>query len=99
MSEHIIRRIPNQKTISQQIVDDKKDIGNNGERLGLHDQLVSEWSRRCRAIAGELAVVDVGNGKNVEVHRGDDGDNREHDGGERYEPPPNTLPSAMGGVK
>ena len=98
MSEHIIRRIPNQKTISQQIVDDKKDIWNNGERLGLHDQLVSEWSRGCRALARELAVIDVGNGKDVEVHRSGDGDNRKHDGGKGYDPPPDTLPSAIGGV-
>ena len=94
-----IRRTTNQKTIGQQIVEDEQEIGNNRECLGLHDKLVSKRSRRRCAVAGELAVIDVGHGKNVEVHRGDDGDNREHDGGERYEPPPNTLPSAIGGVK
>ena len=94
-----IRRATNQKTIGQQIVEDEQEIGNNRECLGLHDKLVSKRSRRCCAIAGELAVIDVGNGKNVEVHRGDEGDTRERDGGVGYKSPFDTLPSAMGGVK
>ena len=99
MSKYTIRRATNQKTIGQQIVEDKQEIWNDGERLGIHDQLVSEWSRRCRAFAGELAVIDVGNREDVEVHRGEDGDARKHDSGEGYESPPDALPSAVDGAK
>ena len=46
-------------------------------------------------MAGELAVIDVGNGLKVEVHCVLYGHNREHDQGVRYEPPFDTLPSAI----
>ena len=99
MSDRDIRRAANQKNIGQKIVEDKKEIGDYDERLGIHVQLVSEWSRSCCTTAGELAVFDVGNGKNAEVHRGGDGDTRERDGGVGYESPFDTLPSAMEGVE
>ena len=98
-SDRSIRRTANQKNVGQKVVEDKQDIGNNGERLGIHDRLISERPRRCSALAGEFAVIYVGNEKNVEVHHSEDSDTRERDGGVGYEPPFDTLPSAMDGAK
>ena len=47
----------------------------------------------------ELAVIDEGNGYNVEVHRGVYCCQREHDNGVGHKSPLDTFASAMDGVK
>ena len=62
--------------------------------------MVPKRTRRWRVPdTGELAVINVGNGLNVEVHRGEHGRNRAHDHGVRYEPPLDSLSPAMDWVK
>ena len=48
---------------------------------------------------GGVAVIDEGNGLNVEVHRGEYGCQRERDQGVGYEAPLGAVASAMDGVK
>ena len=68
--------------------------------VGGNHYLVSPWPRRQYTVdTGELAVIDVRNGKNVEVHPGLYGRSREHDRGIGYKPPLDTIPSAVVGVK
>ena len=99
VNERSIKQTANQKTVGQQIVQEKHDIGGNSERLGFHDQLVSKRSGWYHALAWELAVINVGNGKNVEVHRGEHCNERERDCGVGYESPLDTTHSAMDGVE
>ena len=62
--------------------------------------LVSERSRRYHALgAREIAIIDVGNGSNVEVHSSEHSHKRKYGGGVAYKSPLDTISSAIGGVQ
>ena len=62
--------------------------------------LISERSGGYDAIdTGELAVIDVGNGLEVELHPDEHGRKRENDPGVGYGPPVEASPFATGGVE
>ena len=89
-----------QKSIAQPIDYEEHEIRNDSKRLGGNEPSISKWSWRYHASGTRVfTVIDVGNRKDVEVHRGSYGCNREHGQGEGYEPPLDRLPSAIDGVK
>jgi len=85
----------NQKTIRQPIVQAEHNVGDKTERCCANAVLVIKWPGG----ANESPVVDEGFGSNVEIHCGVHGHKRKHGYCVGYEPPLNTLPSAMDGVE
>lgn len=67
----------NQKGIGHPTVQEEHEIRNNSECAGVDGLLVSKRSRWCHTIDTRIfAVVDVGNGLKVELHRNEHGHDR-----------------------
>ena len=100
MSQRNAEQRTDQKSIGQPIVQCECNGGNNVDRLGGDEQLVSVRSRRHRVPdARELTVINVRNGFDVEEHCGLYSRQRKHGHGVRYYSPLDMLPSAMDRVK
>ena len=100
MSERKVRQRTDQKTIGQPIAQGEYHVGDSAEHPAGNKPLISKRSRRRHNFdAGELAVIDVGKGKDIEVHRSEYGHKQERDRSVGYEPPFDALPPATEGVK
>ena len=100
MGERITKRGTDQKTIGQPIAQGENNTLSNIDYVWDDEQLVPIRSRKRPAFCTrELAIIDVGNRFNDELHRGSYGHEQEHCHGVGYESPSDGFPSAIGGVK
>lgn len=73
---------------------------NDADRLGVDEKLVSERSRRKHnVIPGEISIIDVRDGLDVEVDRGEYRHEREHGRGVGRETPPQAFACAVDGTE
>ena len=53
--------------------------GYDADRLGVDEELIPKWSRRKHnVVAREFSIIDVGNGLDVKINRGEYCHKREH---------------------
>ena len=98
-SECCVKQRANHNAVGQPIVQEEHNIRDNIKRLGSHEHFVSVRSRRQLAFdTREIAIIDVGNRSDVEVHCGLYCYNREYGHGVEYEPPLDALPFSVAGV-
>ena len=97
MGERSAKRRTDQKTIGQPIVQGENGILNNSDRVG--DKFGPFVLKRCSKYTWGLAIVNVGSGLTVELHRGSYGQKREHCHGVGYDSPFDGVPPAVYGVK
>jgi len=81
-----------QKTSGRPTIQEEHGIWGDIGRLGINGHPMSKrFGGRHATRSGKLeAVIDVGNGSNIEIHRGEHSRQRKHDRGVRYESPLDT---------
>ena len=100
VSERGIKQRADQKSIGQPTAQEEGAISNDSERLVLCESPVSNWPGGCHVLdARELAIINEGNGLNIEGHCDLYSHKREHGRGVGYESPLDRLPSAVDRVE